>query len=155
MRLVCLHADTVDALKRLNIRVDDLTPKGLWLSEYHLIGLTPDQLDALAVFRIEAEDITPAQLASVAGEGKQTAPDTPSLRAPAADLAAGAQSAPAPAGGLRPTAADRPETPAPGADEAGREPARAASDEAEVSLVQSRDAGGRAADGKPEPKPTG
>src|ERR671914_181645 len=74
MRLVCLHADTIDALKRLNIRLDDLTPQGLWSSEYHLIGLTPDQLDALAIFRIEAEDITPAQLVSMAGERHQTGP---------------------------------------------------------------------------------
>src|SRR5687767_13525666 len=127
MRLVCLHADTVDALKRLNIRVDDLTPKGLWSSEYHLIGLTPDQLDALAIFRIEAEDITPAQLASVAGEGQQTAQ---ALRAAAADQAGGAS-----AGGLRPTAADRPEAPAAGTVDAGREPARTGSDEAEVPLA--------------------
>ena len=147
MRLVCLHADTVDALKRLNIRVDDLTPKGLWSSEYHLIGLTPDQLDALAIFRIEAEDITPAQLASVAGEGQQTAQP---LRAVAADQPGGAS-----AGGLRPTAADRPETPAPGTVEGGREAARTGSDEAEVPLAQSRDAGLRAADGRPEPKPNG
>jgi hypothetical protein len=155
MRLVCLHADTVDALKRLNIRLDDLTPQGLWSSEYHLIGLTPDQLDALAIFRIEAEDVTPAQLASMAGERKQTARDTTAAKAPTADQPGTAQSAATPAGGQRPTVADRPESPAAGADEAGREPARAASDDAEVPVAQARDASVRAVDGKPEPKPNG
>jgi hypothetical protein len=155
MRLVCLHADTVDALKRLNLRLDDLTPQGLWSSEYHLIGLTHDQLDALAIFQIEAEDITPAQLASVAGQRNQTAPDTPAVKAAAADQAGTAQSAATPAGGQRPTAGDRPESPAAGADEAGREPARAGSDEAEVPLAQARDASLRPADGKPELKPNG
>jgi hypothetical protein len=150
-----MHADTVDALTRLNIRLDDLTPKGLWSSEYHLIGLTPDQLDALALFQIEAEDITPAQLAGTVGERKQIAPDAPAVRAPAADQG-WAQGAAALAGGLRPTAADRPESPAPAADQAGREPpARAGSDESEVPLAQARDAGARAPDGKAEPKPNG
>jgi hypothetical protein len=68
MRLVCLHADTVDALKRLQIEFDDLTPSGLWSSQYHLVGLTPEQLDALELFHVEAEDITPAPLVHASGQ---------------------------------------------------------------------------------------
>jgi hypothetical protein len=141
MRLVCLHTDTVDALKRLRIEFDDLTPSGLWSTPYHLVGLTRDQLDALDVFRIEVEDITPAQLA----QGGQEQP----ARAPG-EVAAG---------GARPTPG-RSETPASTADAIGREPPRvAAVAESEVPLAQGRDAvakGGEAmADTKGEPKPDG
>src|SRR5918911_4476430 len=62
MRLVCIHTDTVDALKRLNIQFDDLTPQGLWSSPYHLVGLTADQSDALEQFQVDMEDLTPAPL---------------------------------------------------------------------------------------------
>jgi hypothetical protein len=134
MRLVCLHADTVDALKRLHIQLDDLTPTGLWASQYHLVGLTPDQFDALELFQVDAEDVTPAQL----------------VQAGARPKAAGQASA----GGQRPSLADRPETPAPTADAAGREPARAGGGaEAEVPLAQARDGGDRAGGTKAELKP--
>ena len=134
MRLVCLHADTVDALKRLNIQFDDLTPTGLWSSQYHLVGLTPDQSEALELFQVQAEDITPAQLAQAVSER----PKAPS----------------------RPTAAARLETPAPTAETAGREPARAAgTSESEVPLEQGRDGGAQSAEVKAdtttETKPDG
>jgi hypothetical protein len=135
MRLVCLHADTVDALKRLNIQFDDLTPAGLWSSQYHLVGLTPDQFEALEVFQVEAEDITPAQLA-------QAATDRPKAAA-----AEGALSAPR----QRPDA--RPEALAPSAETTGREPTRSAGpSESEVPLEQARDSGARGADVKAETK---
>jgi hypothetical protein len=92
MRLVCLHADTIDALKRLHVEFDDLTPSGLWSSQYHLIGLTLDQFEALELFQVEAEDVTPAQLA-------QTVSDRP--KAPAGEMAPGDR---------RPTPTTRPET---------------------------------------------
>jgi hypothetical protein len=142
MRLVCLHADTVDALKRLNIEFDDLTPAGLWSSQYHLVGLTPEQFEALEVFQVKAEDITPAQLAQAASEGPKAA---------ASEAAAS---------GPRPGAAARPETPAPSAATAKAEPVRPGpASESEVPLAQARDVGDRVdevkAETKVEPKPDG
>jgi hypothetical protein len=153
MRLVCLHADTVQALSRLNIKLDDLTPNGLWSSQYHLIGLTPDQVDALAVFGVETEDITPAQLAEAQGTVRAADAEP---RASSGGPAGPTQAA---RGGQRPPLADRAEQPAPEADAAGREPSRAAAGggESEVPLTQSRD-GSRSAE-KPaanvEAKPNG
>jgi hypothetical protein len=147
MRLVCLHADTVDALKRLKIQFDDLTPAGLWSSQYHLVGLTPDQFDALEVFHVQAEDITPAQLAQAVIERPK----------PAVAESATSESADAVA---RPTPADRPEIRAPTAETAGRESVRGGgASEAEVQLAQTRDGDARGgevkAETKTEPKPDG
>jgi hypothetical protein len=128
MRLVCLDADTVDALKRLNIKFDDLTPNGLWSSQYHLVGLTADQVEALDLFNVKAEDVTPAQL--VQGGTRQDA---------TADRLA------------EPAVAAQPPT-APAADQASREPARGAGGgEAEVPLAQARDGG--TAEAKADVKP--
>lgn len=135
MRLVCLHADTVDALKRLKIQFDDVTPNGLWSSQYHLVGLTPDQFDALEVFQVQAEDITPAQLAQAVTER------------PTAVAGESAASAP------RPTPDARPGAPAPSAQTTGREPARAGgARESEVPLAQARDVGVQVAEVKAETK---
>src|ERR687896_10597 len=116
MRLVCLHADTDDALRSLNIQFDDLTPNGLWSSQYHLVGLTPDQIEALEAFDVEAEDITPAQLAQAVDE--RTQGSAPGIAAAeeqrlTADEPATAQSI---AGSQRPAGADRPATAAPTVD---------------------------------------
>jgi hypothetical protein len=139
MRLVCLHADTVDALKRLRIQFDDLTPNGLWSSKYHLVGLTPDQMDALDVFQVQAEDVTPAQLAQAVGQERED-------RRPAAAQAAGARAGTREAGG-RPGLAGEP---------TGREPGRAgAGSESEVPLTQARDGGGRGGDEKAETRADG
>ena len=139
MRLVCLHTDTVDALKRLRIEFEDLTPSGLWSSQYHLVGLTPDQFEALELFRVEAEDVTPAPLMQAVRERAGERP-----RAAAGDVAAG---------GARPTA-ERIATPAPGADASGREPAAAgaAGGESEVPLAQGRDTSTREAEAKAGPR---
>jgi hypothetical protein len=145
MRLVCLHADTVDALKRLRIQFDDLTPGGLWSSQYHLVGLTPDQFEALEVFQVQVEDITPAQLAQAVSERPK---------------ATGGESA---AAEPRPTPVPvRAETAAPGAESAGREPARstgARGTESEVPVAQAREGDTRGvevkADTGKEPKPDG
>ncbi len=153
MRLVCLHTDTVDALKRLHIRFDDLTPNGLWSTQYHLVGLTPDQFDALGVFQIEAEDITPAQVIQASGDRKQPLADAgASGVAPTAGQVAATQGT---SGGQRPTLADRPESPATGADASGREPVRASGGEAEVPLAQTRDTAASPADAKAQGKPNG
>jgi hypothetical protein len=160
MRLVCIHADTVDALKRLNIQVDDLTPAGLWSSQYHLLGLTAEQIDALEVFRVQFEDVTPAQLAQAGGREIQAA-----ARGAAAGAAAPSHTAPAPsppthgvlAGAMAvPQAAHELAVGAPAAtsgDQSGRDAARGpGAAEAEIPLAQARDARARPTEGKAEPK---
>jgi hypothetical protein len=62
MRLLCLHADTVQALQRLGTSLDDLTPGGLWDTPYHLVTVTPEQRDALQRLRVTLDDVTPTVL---------------------------------------------------------------------------------------------
>jgi hypothetical protein len=62
MRLVCIHADTVQALERLGTSIDDLTPKGLWNSPFHLVTVSPEQRDALQQLRVALDDVTPTAL---------------------------------------------------------------------------------------------
>jgi hypothetical protein len=62
MRLLCLHADTVQALQRLGTSVDDLTPSGLWDTPYHLVTVSPEQRDALQRLRVTLDDVTPTAL---------------------------------------------------------------------------------------------
>src|SRR5919202_1276742 len=62
MRLLCLHEDTVQALQRLGTAVDDLTPRGLWNTPYHLVSMSPEQRDALQRLRVSMDDITPTAL---------------------------------------------------------------------------------------------
>ncbi|MDQ3950734.1 MAG: hypothetical protein M3282_10345 [Gemmatimonadota bacterium] len=62
MRLLCLHADTVQALQRLGTSVDDLTPGGLWDTPYHLVTVSADQRDALQRLRVALDDVTPTAL---------------------------------------------------------------------------------------------
>jgi hypothetical protein len=144
MRLVCIHADTVDALKRLNIEFDDLTPQGLWSSAYHLVGLTVDQCDALEQFQVQVEDLTPAPLLNAADQDVRGAARTAS--APPASPTAAAQAG-ASGAGQRQSA----DVSATSSDQAGRETPRAVTGaESEVPLAQGRD-GGTRADG-PEAK---
>ena len=138
MRLVCLHADTVDALSRLSITFNDLTPGGLWGSQHHLISLTPEQMEALDIFRVEFEDVTPAQMAQAAGPGAQAS----ARRGTGEDARSATQSAM----GAEPDRADTRSSaetrPAAPADQPGRDQPRAsAAEEAEVPLAQARDAG--------------
>jgi hypothetical protein len=142
MRLVCMHTDTVDALKRLHIQFDDLTPSGLWSSQYHLVGLTLDQFEALEVFQVEAEDITPAQLAQAVSERPKSAAGEAAAGAADPGRAIGVGRAP------------------PAADVSGRQPARAgAAAESEVPLAPTRDGGMKGgelkAETKAEPRPDG
>ena len=62
MRLVCIHADTVQALERLGTSIDDLTPKGLWNTPFHLVTVSPEQRDALQQLRVTLDDVTPTAL---------------------------------------------------------------------------------------------
>jgi hypothetical protein len=62
MRLLCLHADTVQALQRLGTSLDDLTPSGLWDTPYHLVTVSPEQRDALQLLRVTLDDVTPRAL---------------------------------------------------------------------------------------------
>jgi hypothetical protein len=56
MRLLCLHADTVQALQQLGTSVDDLTPAGLWDTPYHLVTVSPEQREALQRLRVALPD---------------------------------------------------------------------------------------------------
>ena len=61
-KLLCLHDDTVQALRRLGTQFDDLTPRGLWENPYHLVTMTADQRDALQRLHVPLEDVTPTAL---------------------------------------------------------------------------------------------
>ncbi|MFN2565724.1 MAG: hypothetical protein ABR499_12070 [Gemmatimonadaceae bacterium] len=156
MRLVCLHADTVDALKRLSIQFDDLTPNGLWSSQYHLVGLTPDQVEALELFQVQAEDVTPAQLIQAGGASTQAVGTPRVARHPGQGTEAGQTQSPA-AGALagqRAVATVGAASIAGTPEQMGSEQGRAgASAESEVPLAQARDAGTRGGQAKTEPKP--
>lgn len=67
MRLLCLHADTVQALQRLGTSVDDLTPSGLWDTAFHLVTVSPEQRDALQRLRVTLDDVTPTALRDFGG----------------------------------------------------------------------------------------
>ena len=62
MRLICIHTDTVDALQKLGTSVEDLTPKGLWDTPFHLVTVSPEQRDALQQLRVTLDDVTPTAL---------------------------------------------------------------------------------------------
>jgi hypothetical protein len=73
MRLLCLHADTVQALQRLGTTVDDLTPAGLWDTPYHLVTVSAEQRDALQRLRVTLDDVTPTALRDAAGDRSRAA----------------------------------------------------------------------------------
>jgi hypothetical protein len=83
MRLVCLHADAVQALQQLGTSIDDLTPAGLWDTPYHLVTVSPEQRDALQRLRVTLDDVTPTALR-----------DGGATTAPAADRATEAVASP-------------------------------------------------------------
>jgi hypothetical protein len=76
MRLLCLHADTVQALERLGTSVDDLTPQGLWDTPYHLVTVSPEQRDALQRLRVTLDDVTPTALRDGGGAAPVARPAT-------------------------------------------------------------------------------
>jgi hypothetical protein len=90
MRLLCLHADTVQALQRLGTSIDDLTPGGLWDTPYHLVTVSPEQRDALQRLRVALDDVTPTALRDGGAATTTTAGST----APAAERAPEAVASP-------------------------------------------------------------
>ncbi|MFN2565723.1 MAG: hypothetical protein ABR499_12065 [Gemmatimonadaceae bacterium] len=93
MRLLCLHADTVQALQRLGTAVNDLTPGGLWDTPYHLVTVSAEQRDALQRLRVTLDDVTPTALRDgVPAAGAAAAPRSTS--APGAGAAAEAVPSP-------------------------------------------------------------
>src|SRR5919206_388621 len=90
MRLLCLHEDTVQALQRLGTAVDDLTPRGLWNTPYHLVSMTPEQRDALQRLRVSMDDITPTALRDGAGVAATSGASQTSAGAGARGASAGA-----------------------------------------------------------------
>jgi hypothetical protein len=93
MRLLCLHADTVQALQRLGTSVEDLTPDGLWETPYHLVTVSPEQRDALQRLRVTLDDVTPTALRDGV-PGSATA--QPAQRAAGATTATPAEAVPSP-----------------------------------------------------------
>lgn len=91
MRLLCLHAETVQALQRLGTSLDDLTPGGLWDTPYHLVSVSVEQRDALQRLRVTLDDVTPTVLRDGAAAG------TPRPTAGNREVGAGApEAAPSP-----------------------------------------------------------
>lgn len=86
MRLICLHSDTVQALERLGTSVEDLTPKGLWDTQFHLVTVSAEQRDALQQLRVTLDDVTPTALRDfdASARGSQTVPRTTSTEVVAA-----------------------------------------------------------------------
>ena len=62
MRLLALRADTMQAMRRLKLPCDDVTPLGLWGSDMFLIGVNNEQFEVLRGWNVQTEDVTPASL---------------------------------------------------------------------------------------------
>lgn len=62
MRLLALRADTMQAVRRLKLPCDDITPIGLWATDVHLIGVNNEQFEVLQLWNVQTEDVTPATL---------------------------------------------------------------------------------------------
>lgn len=92
MRLISLHVDTVRALERLRIPIDDLTPDGLWGSVYHLVGVTAEQRAVLDAWSVSVNDITPAMLAGAMAQTTPQLRDAWQAKRPAAEPRADARS---------------------------------------------------------------
>ena len=62
MRLLALRAETMQAMRRLKLPCDDITPIGLWGSDMFLIGVNNDQFEVLRLWNVQTEDVTPSTL---------------------------------------------------------------------------------------------
>lgn len=47
MRLVCIHAAKLHPLVQMGAAIDDVTPQGIWDTEYHLVSMSEEQYAAL------------------------------------------------------------------------------------------------------------
>ncbi|MDB4885851.1 MAG: hypothetical protein JWN79_1289 [Gemmatimonadetes bacterium] len=115
MRLLALRAETMQAMRRLKLPCDDITPIGLWGSDMFLIGVNNDQFEVLRLWNVQTEDVTPATLRDLHSDSPAI-PTSPS----AGNAASGARS-PARKGAPFPASA----SPTPSSEQS--EPARAAS----------------------------
>jgi len=87
MRLLALRAETMQAMRRLKLPCDDITPIGLWGSDMFLIGVNNDQFEVLRLWNVQTEDVTPATLRDLHTESPAI-PTSPS----AGNAASGARS---------------------------------------------------------------
>jgi hypothetical protein len=87
MRLLALRAETMQAMRRLKLPCDDITPIGLWGSDMFLIGVNNDQFEVLRLWNVQTEDVTPATLRDLHTESSAI-PTSPS----AGNAASGARS---------------------------------------------------------------
>jgi hypothetical protein len=84
MRLLALRAETMQAMRRLKLPCDDITPIGLWGSDMYLIGVNNEQFEVLRLWNVQTEDITPATLRDFHTESPAI-PMTPSAGNAASD----------------------------------------------------------------------
>jgi hypothetical protein len=94
MRLLALRAETMQAMRRLKLPCDDITPIGLWGSDMYLIGVNNEQFEVLRLWNVQTEDITPATLRDFHTESPAV-PTTPSAGNAASDARFTATEAPA------------------------------------------------------------
>ena len=170
MRLLCLGADTVNALISLHAPFDDLTPAGLWGTTYHLVGMSDDQRDVLRQWGLELEDVTPDALQAAAASaaprpetrtGARTGASNGAGRGAATRSRAASEPAPSPAWvEATPPNESAAETPATtgGASTAvgagGREEADSAASSAAAESAELESAGAETARGEErEPEP--
>jgi hypothetical protein len=84
MRLLALRAETMQAMRRLKLPCDDITPIGLWGSDMYLIGVNNEQFEVLRLWNVQTEDVTPATLRDFHTESPAV-PTTPSAGNAASD----------------------------------------------------------------------
>jgi hypothetical protein len=121
MRLLALRAETMQAMRRLKLPCDDITPIGLWGSDMYLIGVNNDQFEVLRLWNVQTEDVTPATLRDLHTDSVAI-PTSPSAgnaasgaRSPAGKGAPSAASASSPSALVPPSSPQRPASPSAGA----------------------------------------
>ncbi len=67
MRIICLPENKLAPLLQMGAAIEDLTPRGLWNTPYHLVSMSDEQFEALQeiygeVAEREMEDVTPAMV---------------------------------------------------------------------------------------------
>ena len=72
MRLICVQRDKLQPLGQFGANIDDLTPKGLWDTAYHIVSMSDEQFEALRKLlgdRSTYQDITPRSLTQLPSAG--------------------------------------------------------------------------------------
>lgn len=72
MRLVCVQREKLQPLVQFGAPIQDLTPKGLWDTSYHVVSMSDEQFAALQKLlgdHSAFQDITPKSLAQHAPAG--------------------------------------------------------------------------------------